>query len=162
VCVARMPGQPVTIRTRGLTSVDLKIQMIVLFGSALVLVDQLLLNWGKGADWLLVAVGITAAVAVVAEIALMGILSIRSVSVDDSGVTFRYPFYRRHGGWMDLTPSSKPISRGLWAIFRRDSAGVERGHWVTLEQARAILGHPSCPRWPLPAEVRQSLGLTAN
>src|SRR5208282_2050247 len=87
---------------------------------------------------------------VAVDVAYEGYLSVRRVDIDSRGVTFRYLFHSEFGFWYALGPSPRPPSHDMWAILRiRLTKGTRsiRGHWVTLEQARAILSHPACPEW---------------
>ncbi len=88
--------------------------------------------------------------------------SVRSIEVSPAGVAFHYLFNTERGDWADLRPSSFPPNRGCWFIMRRRPSSQflpVRGHRLTLEQSRAILTYPTCPRWVLPDGVERWIGL---
>jgi hypothetical protein len=90
---------------------------------------------------------------------------VRAVEIDDDGVRFRYRFHSERGLWIDLSPGDIPVQAGMWTIkrrTRRDSGMPSRGHDVTIEQARAILSYPRCPKWRLNASTAQKLGLNES
>jgi hypothetical protein len=93
--------------------------------------------------------------------------AIRGVRVSPGGVEFRYIFHRTAAPWADLSigPGPQPYARQRQGVYfsRRYTKGETHGvwsHFVTREQARAILLHPSCPQWPLDRQVSAFLGLT--
>src|SRR5580658_2409770 len=157
-----MLGPSATVRTRGLTSADWRIQKFVLAVSPIGLLIILL---RAGVDSLASLPGplaVWAIVIAVVDLAMEAPVSVRSIRIDPAGVTFRYLFHTRFGNWVDLSPSPRPARRGLWFIHRQLRPGsrtVDSEHMVTVEQARAVIGHPSCPPWHLSPEVRASLGL---
>ena len=90
------------------------------------------------------------------------LVSVRRVSLDAQGVSFRYLFHTERREWTDLEPSKLTPRHGDWALISRFRAGrrtMQRAYAVTIEQARAIVGHPNCPKWDLPEDVRKGLNL---
>jgi hypothetical protein len=90
----------------------------------------------------------------------------RKVTIDGTGVTFAYVIHRRFGLWQDLSIPNEPqpYAPRLRGIYIR-RAILDKGlpsfwlHFVTKDQARAILQHPSCPIKDLEPGVRAYLGL---
>jgi len=90
------------------------------------------------------------------------LVSVRRVSLDAQGVSFRYLFHTERREWTDLEPSKLTPQHGGWGVISRYRGGhraMQRAYALTLEQARAIVGHPNCPRWELPEAVRKGLNL---
>jgi hypothetical protein len=90
------------------------------------------------------------------------LISVRRVSLDSQGVSFRYLFHTERREWTDLEPSKLTPRHGGWGVISRFRGGhraMQRAYALTIEQARAIVGHPNCPRWDLPADVRKALNL---
>ena len=90
------------------------------------------------------------------------LVSVRRVSLDARGVSFRYLFHTERREWTDLEPSNLTPRHGGWGVISRYRGGhraMQRAYALTLEQARAIVGHPNCPRWELPEAVRKGLNL---
>jgi hypothetical protein len=99
------------------------------------------------------------------SLGLANIQAIRRVDVDDSGVTFRYVLRRVHASWTDLRPPhANRYAREYGGIYMRRvvpsaGGGIGRGHFVTCDQARAILSHAACPKWTLEEGLRSYLRL---
>ena len=91
---------------------------------------------------------------------------IRRVQVDSSGVTFHYLLRRKFGRWRDLSVGAtpQPDANRIGGIYLSRSF-LDRGrpdawlHFVTRDQARAILLHPTCTIKDLEPGVRAYLGL---
>ena len=75
----------------------------------------------------------------------------RRVEVSSEGVVFVERFDRVRSSWNEIKPPDRTALFGF--LFQ---AGP-RGFIVTTEQARAILQHPACPRFSLPANLEKSL-----
>jgi hypothetical protein len=93
------------------------------------------------------------------------ITSPRQVRVGPGGVTFRFLFHSESRGWSELEPDRMVPRYGGWGVISRYRGGRrvrQRGFALTIEQARALLGHPNCPKWELSAETRIALGLAPN
>jgi hypothetical protein len=90
----------------------------------------------------------------------------RSVTIDRTGVTFAYVIHRRFGEWRDLSVGNAPQPEAprLGGIYIR-RAILDKGrpsfwlHFVTRDQARAIMLHPSCTIKELEPGIRAYLGL---
>lgn len=149
----------ISIRTRGTTWVDRQAflaSLIVAPVMALVLIG--LTPGGPAHDTLLkveVFVGLFAGY----QLFVVNAYSLRRVDLDASGVTFHYIITKERGAWADLRPSRFPAKHGIWTVVRITRRGFRRGHIVTVEQAQAILRHPSRPHWDLSHAVAASLGL---
>jgi hypothetical protein len=86
--------------------------------------------------------------------------------VSDGGVTFGYLLHMQFATWSELSLSRVPqrdaANRGgiyiLRSLVYKGKSGY-RMHFVTREQARAILAHPSCPIRDLEPGTRSYLGL---
>lgn len=89
--------------------------------------------------------------------------SIREVAVGPEGVRFTLGARSHFATWNDLHLSEFPPALGGIGFhitnWVPDSRPPSNGVMVTIAQARAILGHPNCPRWPVPEKVRTALGL---
>lgn len=100
-----------------------------------------------------------------ASLGVSNLQCIRRVDVDDGGVTLRYVVRRVRVPWPDFAPPGpNRYAKAYGGIFvrrilRRPAGEVRRGHFVTRDQARAILTHPNCPRWDLEPSLREFLGL---
>lgn len=159
----RRPLPPLTVVTRGWPWFD-RAAVLTMVGFFPVLTGMFyFLAIGGFPDG--VVGSIVAAAGVCGSVFLLfeAMTHVRSIEITEAGVTFRYPFHSEYGAWGDLAPGPFPVSHGEWAIVRRRAgklrAGQERGHRVTVEQARVLLSHPACPRWALPEPVcRQLLG----
>jgi hypothetical protein len=91
------------------------------------------------------------------------IISVRQVKLDSSGVTFSYIFHSEHRKWEDLEPSRLSPRHGGWGVKSRYRGGRlirTRGYAITIEQARALVDYPNCPKWDLPPETLQALGIS--
>lgn len=91
---------------------------------------------------------------------------IRAVVVSASGVVFVTSSTGVPIHWPSLEPPSSPASFGQVSFYYHLEDGVRRrmslplqGFDVTVFQARAILSHPSCPKWDLGDDIRRSLSL---
>jgi hypothetical protein len=91
---------------------------------------------------------------------------IRSVVVEGSGVSFRYPFRSEHSSWKNLTLQLAPQPyakqrRGIFFSRLVDSEGASDTQeiFVTREQARAILAYPGCLIHDIDPQVRSFLGI---
>jgi len=104
-------------------------------------------------------VGVIAFLAAV-DLAWVSIVSVRRVEIDTEGVSFRYLFHTERRNWSDLRPGSGPPEHRDWwlrSTFHIGRNSFERGYHISIEQAKSILGHPSCPKWDLAPKVRQGL-----
>jgi hypothetical protein len=154
-------GSTVVVRTDGLTYWDRKVLKIALILSPLMFLGIVFGTaggvgydtWGK----------VTLAVGAIAFACLMPpeLTSVRRVTLDDSGVIFRFLFHKERAAWAELKPSGPPALHDLWAVLREQPKYRvnPRAFTITVKQARAIMAHPNCPKWDLSPEVRQSLGL---
>jgi len=87
--------------------------------------------------------------------------SVRSVTLDSTGVTFRFLFHRERVAWGELRPGVESTKFGTWTVMRPLTLmGQEswRAYRITLEQARAVLAHPSCPGWRVGVQSLRGLG----
>jgi hypothetical protein len=161
------PNGSQNIRTKGFTYVDWRAQLGVAIcapiGALLILG---LTNGGPSLDLPLKIAIFVAALAVV-DLAIIGTRSVRAVEIDASGVTFHYLFNKERGRWSELSPGRLPPEHGMWAVIRTvtkgstlSRRGFRRAHYVTLEQARAIVLDPHGPNWNLLEPVATRLGIT--
>lgn len=102
----------------------------------------------------------------VGYIVILSLASVRRVTVNTSGVSFRFLFNTEHVGWTSLSPGKDPVAHGAWWIrssdVRSSPSRLPRAYRLTRQQARAILSHPCCPKWNLQLETLRDLGLSAN
>jgi hypothetical protein len=143
----------VTVYSHGLTSVDRRIQLLVLSMSPLAILSFVFLtNGGHGAE---LVPKIIAALATLAlyDLSLTEILSVRRIDIDPEGVTFHYLLHKERGRWGDLSPhrNTSPrgsyFGRGSWSLSRRNGEGRLRGNKLTREQALAVIHYPGRPSW---------------
>jgi hypothetical protein len=100
---------------------------------------------------------VTVAIALIAEFTL-----VRRVEIDSRGVTFRYLLHTEFGSWDSLSPFKSPIEHGMWGFARSrrgQRSASERGHLVTLQQAKAILIYPTAPKWTIRQDVAARIGI---
>jgi len=152
----------ITVPTRGLTWFDMAALVISLgfFPVAVAAFYFLAIGGFPGgfAGSLIAAACVSAFVFLVGEARV----STRKIDVSSRGVTFHYVFNTEEGNWADLAPSPFLPQHGLWYLRRnrRSGSGREaRTHALTLEQARAILSYPACPKWALNPAVSRALGI---
>lgn len=115
---------------------------------------------------LLVAFGAVSAVLALVFLWAEDQQGIRRVLVSDGGVAFGYLLHTQFAPWSELSLSRVPqrdmAERGGIYILR---SIVDKGkpglwmHFVTRDQARAILSHTSCPIREIEPGVRAYLGL---
>ena len=106
---------------------------------------------------------IIAAAVVSASVFVVGAsrMFVRGIDVEEDGISFRYLFHSEYGSWSDLAPSPFAIKHGEWYLARRNPGSHSnhrvRGYRLTIEQARAVLSFPACPKWTLPESVVREL-----
>jgi hypothetical protein len=96
------------------------------------------------------------------EFALLEQIAVRSVNIEEAGVTFTYFAHSESVPWSNLSPRSEdPIEAGMFWLYRPKEYILlgpgRRSYAVTRPQIRAILQNPACPRWPLTPEVRTAI-----
>ena len=155
----------IVVRTGGLTETDLALLaagvitapvmflMLAYLPQADSFRDGLPVNW----TGVLASVGIVAAIMMFQD----DQIQVRRVEVDPEGVDFRFTIHSTYCRWSELFPSSRPPQAGIWAAESRKT-GVLGGRWfrLTLDQSRALLNHPACPKWNLSPEVLSGLGMS--
>jgi hypothetical protein len=155
----------IVVPTRGITAVDRRILTFILLFAPFALLITLFLTPGGPSVNLFPKLGLWAGLLVLIGLLMTASISVRRVDVDQSGITVRYLFDKRRATWAALTPSPHPPRKGMWSLYSRPTAtgvGKARRYIVTVEQARAILSHPSRPvDWVIPPAVRTGLGLAS-
>lgn len=94
------------------------------------------------------------------DLLVEAIISVRQVRITPGGVTFRFIFHSEHRSWKELEPSRDPPRHGGWGLvsrYRNGRPARQRGYPLTIDQARAVLSNPNCPRWELPSSIREGL-----
>jgi Bacterial PH domain len=159
------PASIVRVKTRGLSSMDRQLLIATIVGATIgyPLVGFVVI--GGSPATLGLRLSIFTAALVCAALGASNIQAIRRVDVDDGGVTLRYLLRTVRVPWSDFAPPRpNPFAKEYGGTFlrrvaRKPAGGVRRGHFVTRDQARAILMHPMCPKWDLDASLRTYLGL---
>jgi hypothetical protein len=153
-------SETVVVGVRGLTYNDLQVQASVLITGPLIFLFVLFLTVGGPADGTALKLAVAALAVVVTEVLLEGTTSVRRVEVSPAGVRFRYIFHTERASWTDLSPTLLPAEHGMWQVVRfAGKGGRLRAYRITTDMARAILRFPARPRWDIPLEVWQSMGL---
>ncbi len=155
---------PRRVRTRVLTYTDLRTQLIVLACVPVLALLVLGLTPGGPIHDFDLKLGILISVLAVSDLLIEGVASVRGIDIGPDGVTFRYLFNSEFGKWSDLFASSEEARHSMWVVIRltKGRSPGRRGHWITVEQARAILEYPSGRDWGLSAGVAASLGLVGH
>lgn len=161
----RNPDHVVSVKTRGLSSADREVLIATAIGAAIIypLVAFAVVDTTPATVVPRLLIGTV--VIAVTSLSMANIQAIRRVDIDDSGVTFRYLLRKVHASWSDLLPPGpNRYASQYGGIFMRrvvpkTGGATRRGHFVTRDQARAVLNHPNCPRWNLDANLRAFLGL---
>jgi len=154
--------QTITISTNGLTWFDWQMigACILLFPLAFAMIYFLAIGGAPGG-----IIGALIAAAVICAVTFLlaeAIVSVRSIDINPSGMSFHYLFNTEQGSWEVLRPGPYPPKRGEWYVMRprmTRSGPALRGHKLTLEQARAVVHYPSCPKWELDPLTAAALGL---
>jgi len=82
------------------------------------------------------------------DLGLEEYFSNRWIEIVPAGITSVYRFHRRFAPWAKLVPLKDSILNQTGFSF--DRGGDRRTQLiVTFEQMRAVLAHPSCPKWTL-------------
>ncbi len=154
----------VRVKTRGLTSTDLRTQLVVVACAPVLALLILGLTPGGPTHDFDLKLGILISVLAVSDLLIEGVASVRGIEIGPTGVTFRYLFNSELGNWSDLVASSEEARHSMWVVIRltKGNSPGRRGHWITVEQARAILEYPSGRDWDLSAGVAASLGLVGH
>jgi hypothetical protein len=151
----------VIVRTGGFTKNDLALLAAGAISAPIIFVMFVFLPIGGGLpdNWM----GITVSVAFVAAIMMFGdeLVQVRRVEIGAQGVSFRFSIHTSFCRWAELFPYPGPPRAGVWAVESR-KPGILRGRWfrLTLDQSRALLSHPACPKWNLSPEVLFRLGMS--
>ncbi len=93
------------------------------------------------------------------------VASVRRVTIDSGGMTFRFLFHSERREWRDLEPSRALPKHGMWGVASRSRGGRpvrQRGYGLTVAQARAILDFPNGPAWDIPPATRRALEPSAT
>jgi len=111
-------------------------------------------------EWPLI-VGVASVVAVASLTVFFSL--VREVELSPTNIDFRVGFRTIRVAWVNLVPPRAPFFIGITFWYRR--AGVVQesdGLVLTRRLARAILEHPSCPRFEMAGRIWSSLGLQAR
>ncbi len=152
------------IKTKGIARGDWAIHAAMILGFPVVVLFGVYLSGTQPpTDVLPKVVGAGIFVALL-DLLIEELVSTRAIVLTASGVTFRYPFHSEYRQWSDLEPSQTPAQSGSWYVTSRRTSGhpsSARAFRLTIEQARAMLDYPACPKWTLPPIVISSLGAHA-
>jgi hypothetical protein len=159
----RAVSEVTVLRTRGLTWYDWMIQVVVfcLFPVGVLFVI-LLSGPPLPTDVIPRLVGVVIFLAGL-DLFAEGVTSVRRVELRRDDITFRFLFHSERRKWQNLEPGPEVPKHNGWWILSRYRSGRQwspRGYRITFEQARAILSHPSCPKWEIPPTIRDGLGWT--
>lgn len=152
----------IVVRTRGLSSYDRMYILFVLLGAVFAFLFTLYATlvplWFQLVLWVCILSSLF--------LWLENLQGIRRVSVSGQGVAFTYLLHTKFAPWSELSvslfPQREAAKRGGIYISR---SIVDKGkpglwmHFVTRDQARAILSHTSCPIREIEPGVRAYLGL---
>jgi hypothetical protein len=158
-------GSVVRIRTLGLSVMDRQLLIATAVGAAIgyPLVAFAVVDATQSS--LVLRLSIFSVVLVAAVLAASNIQAIRRVDIDAGGVTLRYTLRSVRVRWSDfLPPPRNPFAKEYGGTFLRRRVGgagreTRRGHFVTRDQARAIMTHPNWPNLVVDADLRGYLGL---
>lgn len=156
----------VSVRARGLSRPDRKVLGFLALMYPLYILGALFLTVGGWRDdtWVKVAVG-SGALVVMALLFLEITSQPRAVVISARGVVFRYRLHSERRDWASFDPLVKPAwgpwaDGGWWISYplgHRKDLTKRRGHWLTDEQARAILDYPSGKNWTLTPQIQDLL-----
>ncbi len=146
------------VRAEGLTSNDLRMQLVVAVMTPVALTAIVFLTIGGPSTNTSVKVGIAVTVLAACELLLEGGTSVRGVTVSSSGVSFKFPFHTDRLAWSEVAPSGVPVHREMWQVMRTASSGRRpRSYHLTKGMTLAILRHPSRPEWTFTPDEQASL-----
>jgi hypothetical protein len=153
------PSQVIAIRTNGTTWLDRMIQVVILCLFPLGVILVIVVSGPKPpSDVVPRLIGILA-VLVALDLMAESVTSVRRVEIGPEGVRFSFLFHHEVRIWTELEPSRTSPEHGGWYIVSRSRNGrsvSRRGYRLTIEQARALLTYPACPKWNLPSSVASS------
>jgi len=159
-------NRPSVVRTQGLSSYD-RMYIAATLGLAALLYGGI--AWAASTPTavpIAVVIGAVTAVLVLMFLWAENLQGIRKVAVSESGVRFTYLFHSLSSQWSELSLSTLPQpdapKRGgiyiLRSIEYKGKPGF-RMHFVTRDQARAILTYPACSIREIEPGTRSYLGL---
>jgi hypothetical protein len=97
------------------------------------------------------------------DLAVMNKTAVWRVELSSGGVRFVFPFHSEAVRWTELMPSPSPPRSGFWRVYRQwiDAGGTTRirAYGLSLPQARAVLAHPSRPKWTVSPGLLESIGV---
>lgn len=152
------------IKTNGIARVDWAIHAAMILAFPVVVLFVVYLSGTQPPTDVLPKVVGVAILLTLLDLLIEELVSTRAITLTASGVTFRYPFHSEYRQWSDLEPSQSPAQSGSWYVTSRRTLGHRssaRAFRLTIEQARAMLDYPACPKWTLPPTVTSSLGAHA-
>jgi hypothetical protein len=156
----------VSVQTAGWTWFDQTLQLTILAVSPVLILMLVFLPQPPYPTDFVQRIIAALVILAIADFSGEEIVSVRRVDIDSEGVAFNYPLHCEKGAWADLFPGPNPPQHGSWFVGRTRRRGgrvlTPRAHRITLEQARAILSHPSCPKWDLEPAVESVLRLTSR
>jgi hypothetical protein len=154
-----IPACAASVSAGGLTHADRQILGVTLASAPIVFLLIAGLTLGGPSHDITIKVTISATVVTAGLLICENLVSVRRVDIDSAGVTFRYLMHSEHGNWEQLEPSGRPPRNGMWVIIQNPVSGSRvRGHWITVQQAEAIVHYPSHPQWKLSEAERSELG----
>ena len=149
----------VSVAAHGFTHADKTIQLAVLLAFPVSALLILFLTSGGPSHDTIIKVALLAGIVVGGDLLGESMVSVRRVDIDVSGVTFRYIFHSERGEWDTLEPGAEPARDQMWTVVRiKRSSSRYRGHWLTIDQALAILRYPGRPQWKVSDSIARSLG----
>ncbi len=156
----------VSVRAAGWTWLDRMIQVITLALFPVGLLMATVLAGPRFPDEFLQRVIVIASFLLGLDLTAEALGSVRKVTLDAEGIRFDYLLHKERGRWADLRPGPEPPVHGMWYLLRnlhnKSRRLPERSHQITLEQARAILSFPACPKWPIPEATLAQIGVRRN
>ncbi len=155
----------ITIKTTGLTWLDKLYQILIICAFPVGVLFVIYLSGPRPPVNVPLQLAEVVVVLAVVDFALEEITSVRRITMDSEGVRFRFLIHTEVRQWGDLQPGTEsPEHSGWWVVSRRREGkpSRQRGYRITLPQARAMLSHPSCPKWELKPAVRAALGVAES
>ena len=151
-----------TVETRGLSWLDISFQILIVCAFPVAVLFVIYLSGPRPPANVLPELVEIVVFLIILDFALEEMSSVRRITLDAQGVQFRFIIHTEVRKWEDLEPGkSPPEHHGWWLVsrLRNGKPARQRGYRITIDQARAILGYPSCPEWELSPTVLRRLGL---
>jgi len=158
-----VPGEVVTVRSRGLRAYPPVLRVFTLAFGALgvwltAISDGFPHSGVASFEWGVLGLGV---VMLLADLGLEEYFSNNKIEIGHDGITAVYRFHRRFAPWSKLTPLKDSILNQTGFLFDR-GRGRRTQLIVMFEQMRAVLAHPDCPKWTLAPGLAQRLASSRN